>query len=207
MTGHEEDGIEMADYELTTPLSEDQVRVLRTEDTVTLNGIIWGIRDATLIRIFDHQTEPPVDLRDAVLLHVAPNVRKTESGYLPLSVGTTTSMRMDRFTEGLLSRYGVRALIGKGGLSLTSGEAFREHGGVYLAIVGGAASVETLQVEAIEEVYWEDLMPECLWKFRVRSFGPLIVAMDAHGGSTYQDVANIARARLAHLYEQLGVKV
>lgn len=196
----------MADYAFTTPLDEDQARQLHTGDTVTLNGIIWGVRDATLIQIFDHHREPPVDLSGAVLLHVAPNVRKTENGYEPLSVGTTTSIRMDRFTDGLLSRYGVRAIIGKGGLSESSSEAFRRHGGVYLAIVGGAASVETLQVEAIEAVYWEDLMPECLWKFRVRDFGPLIVAMDAHGGNTYREVVNTARARLRDLYRQLGVK-
>lgn len=196
----------MADYAFTPPLDEDQVRQLRTGDTVSLNGIIWGVRDATLIRVFDQQREPPVDLAGAVLLHVAPNVRKTDHGYEPLSVGTTTSMRMDRFTEGLLARYGVRAIVGKGGLSVASGDAFQKHGGVYLAIVGGAASVETLQVEAIEAVYWEDLMPECLWKFRVRDFGPLIVAMDAQGGNTYQDVANTARGRLGDLYRQLGIK-
>ena len=106
----------------------------------------------------------------AVLLHVAPNVRKTATGYEPMTVGTTTSMRMDRFTGGLLGEYGVRAIIGKGGLSEESSRAFQTYGGVYLAIVGGAASVETEQVEAIEAVYWEDLMPECLWQFRVRDF-------------------------------------
>jgi L(+)-tartrate dehydratase beta subunit len=133
-------------------------------------------------------------------------VRKTAQGYEPLSVGTTTSMRMDRFTAGLLRDYGARAILGKGGLSDRSSEAFREHGGVYLAVTGGAASVETLQVEAIEAVYWEDLMPECLWQFRFRDFGPLIVGMDAEGGSLYRDVERQARARLADLYRQLGIQ-
>ena len=156
--------------------------------------------------MFDKGIAPPVDLTGAVLLHVAPNVRKTEQGYEPLSVGTTTSMRMDRFTEGLLSQYGVRAIIGKGGMSMKSAEAFKTYGGAYLAIVGGAASVETLQVEEIEAVYWEDLMPECLWKFRVKDFGPLIVAMDSSGSSIYQNVVAEARDRLGDLYRQLGVK-
>jgi L(+)-tartrate dehydratase beta subunit len=196
----------MAEYELQTPLSAEVVGQLRIGDTVFLNGIVWGIRDATLIRIFDHHQEPPVDLGGACLLHVAPNVRKTEQGYEPLSVGTTTSARMDRFTEGLLARYGARAILGKGGLSDRSSAAFRQHGGVYLAVVGGAASVETLQVEAIEAVYWEDLMPECLWQFRFRGLGPLTVAMDAHGDSIYREVANTARARLADIYRQLGVE-
>jgi L(+)-tartrate dehydratase beta subunit len=196
------------DYRLRTPLSEDGVRRLRAGDTVTLDGIIWGIRDATLIRIFDQGQPPPADLRGGVLLHVAPNVRRSEaapSGWEPLTVGTTTSTRMDRFTRGLLRDYGVRAIIGKGGLAEDSSAAFRELGGAYFAIVGGAASVETEQVEAIEHVYWEDLMPECLWEFRVRAFGPLTVAMDSEGASLYRDVAAAAQAKLAEVYAKMGL--
>jgi L(+)-tartrate dehydratase beta subunit len=95
---------------------------------------------------------------------------------------------MDRFVPGLLEQYGVRALVGKGGLLQPSVEAMQRFGAVYLAIVGGAAALETLQIEEIEEVWWEDLMPECLWKFRVRDLGPLIVAIDAHGNSLYNKV-------------------
>ena len=73
----------------------------------------------------------------------------------------------------------------------------QQHGGVYLAIVGGAAALETVQIEEIEEVWWEDLMPECLWKFRVKNFGPLIVAIDAHGNSLYKNVKQDAAARIA----------
>ena len=75
----------------------------------------------------------------------------------------------------------------------------RDFGAVYLAIVGGAAALETLQIEEIEEVWWEDLMPECLWKFRVRDFGPLIVAIDAHGNSLYQQVQDQVAARIKSL--------
>ncbi len=196
------------DHVLRTPLDEQAVRALHAGDAVTLDGIVWGIRDATLIRIFDHGQPPPADLRGAALLHVAPNVRPSAdapSGYVPTTVGTTTSMRMDRFTEGLLRDHGVRAIIGKGGLSEASSQAFARYGGVYLAIVGGAASVETEQVESIEHVYWEDLMPECLWEFRVRAFGPLTVAMDASGASMYRDVAARARQRLADVFTKLGL--
>jgi L(+)-tartrate dehydratase beta subunit len=196
------------DYRLRTPLSSADVRRLRAGDTVTIDGTVWGIRDATLIRIFDQRQPPPADLRGSVLLHVAPNVRRSAtapSGYEPMTVGTTTSTRMDRFTRGLLRDYGVRAIIGKGGLSDDSSAAFREYGGAYFAIVGGAASVETEQVEAIEHVYWEDLMPECLWEFRVRDFGPLTVAMDADGASLYREVARTAQERLAEIYAKLGL--
>ncbi len=196
----------MAEHRLTPPLTEAQVRGLRVGDTVTLDGIVFGVRDATLIRIFDHGQAPPVDLAGAVCLHTAPNVKKVGARYEPVSVGTTTSMRMDRFTEGLLDRYGVRALIGKGGLSPESSTHLQRRGGVYLAITGGAAALETTQIEAIEGVWWEDLMPECLWKFRVRGLGPLTVAMDAHGGNLYADVQGEARRRLADILARLGVK-
>ncbi len=187
----------MAHHELTFPAVEADVRALRAGDTVTIEGHVIGIRDATLVRIFDQGRQPPFSLEGAALLHTAPNARKLDDGrWEPISVGTTTSARMNRFTEGLLSDHGVRAIIGKGGLPADALEPLREHGGVYLAIVGGAAALETQQIDAIERVEWEDLMPECLWLFRVRSFGPLIVGMDSHGASLYENVHLEAKRRL-----------
>lgn len=195
----------MAQYRLRTPLSEADVRQLRSGDTVLIDGLIFGIRDATQIHIFDYGRKPPVDLSGAALLHVAPNVKKVGDKYEPVCVGTTTSTRMDRFTGGLLKEYGVRAIIGKGGLYEESTRLLGEFGGVYLAVIGGAASVETVQVEEIEAVYYEDLMPECLWQFRVKEFGPLIVAIDSHGNNTYFDVKAKARERLPQVMSQLGI--
>ncbi|HEY2932715.1 MAG TPA: FumA C-terminus/TtdB family hydratase beta subunit [Acidobacteriota bacterium] len=187
----------MAEYNFQTPLSESDVRKLQLEDTVTINGTIFGIRDATQIRIFDEGQAPPADLTGSVCLHTAPGVRKLPDGsYAKVSIGTTTSTRMDRFVPGLLEKYGVRAIVGKGGLLEGSADAMQRHGAVYLAIVGGAAALETMQIEEIEKVWWEDLMPECLWKFRVRQFGPLIVAIDAHGNSLYRNVQEQAAERM-----------
>jgi len=197
----------MAHYRLKTPLSESDVRQLRAGDTVTIDGHIFGIRDATQIAIFDRGRKPEVDLTGAVLLHVAPNVKKVGEGkYESVCVGTTTSTRMNRFTEGLLRDYGVRAITGKGGLYQDSVDALQKYGGVYLAIVGGAASVETLQVEEIEEVYYEDLMPECLWKFRVKDFGPLVVGIDSHGHNLYADVKARVKDNLKKAYKALGIE-
>lgn len=192
---------------ITAPLDNAIARELHAGDQVVINGIIWGIRDATLIRIFDQGQKPQADLTDAVLLHVAPSVRRREDGgFDPVSVGTTTSMRMDRFTRGCLTELGVRAIVGKAGLSDQSLQYMGETGAVYLAIAGGAASTETTQVEAIEEVIWEDLMPECLWKFRVKDFGPLLVAMDAHGQSIYREVREQAGRKLHDAYARLGLE-
>lgn len=187
----------MAEQVLEPPLDEADVRKLKLEDTVLVNGTMFGIRDATQIRIFDEGIEPPANLAGSVCLHTAPGVKKLPDGkYEKLSIGTTTSMRMDRFVPGLLERYKVRAIVGKSGLSEASVEALQRLGGVYLAIVGGAAALATMQIEEIEAVWWEDLMPECLWKFRVKDFGPLVVAIDAHGHSLYRDVAQRAAERI-----------
>jgi L(+)-tartrate dehydratase beta subunit len=194
----------MAHHELTFPTDEATVRTLRAGDTVTIQGHIIGIRDATQIRIFDKGQEPPMSLAGAALLHTAPNVRKVGDRYQPMCIGTTTSARMSRFTEPLIRDHGARAIIGKGGLLPEALAPLREHGGVYLAIVGGAAALETTQIEEIEQVEWEDLMPECLWKFRVRDFGPLIVGMDTHGESLYENVQVEARKRLEEsIYSRL----
>ncbi len=194
----------MTTHRLTFPTSEAEIRKLRAGDEVIVDGQIVGIRDRTQIRIFDQGEEPPFDLTGAFLLHTAPNVRRLGPGrYEPLCIGTTTSARMVRFTEPLGERYGVRAICGKGGLPDEAIEPMQRLGMVYLAIVGGAAALETTQIEAIEEVGWEDLMPECLWKFRVRDFGPLTVGIDSHGGSLYRDVQAEARRRLEGILARL----
>lgn len=196
----------MAEYRFKTPLSEADVRQLRIGDSVQLDGVIFGVRDANMIRIFDQHVPPPIDWKGAALLHTAPNVKKTGPGkYEPICVGTTTSMRMDRFTEGLLRDYGVRAILGKGGLSTRSAELMKQYGGCYLSVTGGAAAMETLQLEAIEAVYWEDLMPECVWQFRFNALGPLTVGIDAHGGNLQQDVQAQAQQKTAELLRKMGV--
>jgi len=188
----------MPEYRFKTPLTESDVRQLRVGDSVLLDGVIFGVRDANLIRVFDQKVAPPVDWRGAALLHTAPNVRKVGPGkYEPLSVGTTTSMRMDRFTEGLLRDYGVRAILGKGGLSARSAELMQQYGGCYLSVTGGAAAMETLQIEEIEKVYWEDLMPECIWQIRFKGLGPLTVGIDTNGGNLQLDVQQQAQRKAA----------
>ena len=195
----------MAQHEVTFPITDPQeILKLRAGDEVIVQGHIIGIRDRTQMRIFDEGVPPPMDFEGAFLLHTAPNVRTREDGgYDPMCVGTTTSARMVRFTEPLGRDYGVRAICGKGGLPDEAIEPMREHGMVYFAIVGGAAALETTQIEEIEEVAWEELMPECLWKFRVKDFGPLTVGIDAHGGSLYRDVQAQARKKLEEIYARL----
>jgi L(+)-tartrate dehydratase beta subunit len=202
----------MAHYDFQMPVTEAQVRALKVNDTVTLNGTLFGIRDATYIHMFDRGRKTRFDLQGHAVVHTAPNVKKVDKsntypcGYAPLCIGTTTSARMERYTRPLAEQYGVRIVIGKGGLSEGSAAAFRDLGGVYLAVVGGAAALETTWIEQIEDVDLDDLNPESLWKFRVKDFGPLLVSMDSHGASLYTEVNASARGKRAAALAALGVK-
>ncbi len=203
----------MAHHEITTPATEAQVRALRVGDTVTLQRTLFGIRDATQIHMFDRGRSTRFDLRGHAVIHTAPNVRKVPvdarnpAGYAPVCIGTTTSDRMERFTRPLMQQYGVRMIVGKGGLREDSLRAFGELGGVYLAIVGGTAALESTWIEQIEDVDLDDLNPESLWKFRIRDFGPLLVGMDSHGASLYEEVRTQVRDRRAEVLAALGVGV
>lgn len=202
----------MTHHVLTLPIDEDRVHSLAAGDTVMLAPTLYGLRDATLIALFDRERRTRFDLHGHAAIHTAPNVRRVSvgsdhpAGFAVVSVGTTTSQRMERFTRSLLQREGVRLIIGKGGLGEDSRAAFREFGGAYLAIVGRAAALQTTWIEAIEAVDFEDLDPECLWRFRIRDFGPLLVAMDAAGGSLYDAVHDRAAERRAAALAALGVK-
>ena len=202
----------MTHHTLTMPVTEEQVRALRVNDTVTLQQRLFGIRDATQIHMFDRGRKTRFDLRGHAVIHTAPNVRKVEpsdaypAGYEPVCIGTTTSDRMERFTRPLMEQYGVRLIIGKGGLRQASAQAFKDFGGAYLAITGGTAALETTWIEQIEDVDMDDLNPEALWQFRVRDFGPLRGAMDSHGGSLYEVVRGEAQARRAAVLASLGVQ-
>ena len=196
----------MATHEVTFPITDEQeILKLRAGDEVTVAG--------------PHHRHPrpdaDPDLRpgrraaDGPERRVPPAHRagraqaRPRASYEKVCIGTTTSARMVRFTEPLGAQYGVRAICGKGGFPDEAIEPMQRLGMVYFAIVGGAAALETTQIEEIEEVAWEELMPECLWKFRVKDFGPLTVGIDAHGNSLYHDVQARAQEKLKELFARL----
>jgi len=202
----------MAHYYLPTPVSEADIRRLKINDTVTLQNTLFGIRDATQIHMFDHGRKTKFDLTGHAVIHTAPNVRKVSissefpAGYEAICIGTTTSDRMERFTRPLMTQNGVRMIVGKGGMREGSSEAFAELGGVYLAIIGGTAALETTWIEQIEGVDMDDLNPESLWRFKIRDFGPLLVAMDSHGGSIYQEVKSDVARNKVDVLKSLGIE-
>ena len=195
----------MATHHLQTPFTDEVIRQLHAGDVVYFDGTLFGIRDLTQIYMFDQNHEPPVSLAGMPCIHTAPSLKKIGDKWEKICIGTTTSTRMDRFSPGLIGKYGVKAIIGKGGLYEGSLKAMQKHAAVYLAIVGGSAALETKQVEEVEEVYWEHLHPEALYKFRVKDFGPLTVAMDSHGRNLYEDVKEATRKKLPDIYARLGI--
>ena len=203
----------MAHYNLPTPVSEADIRQLKINDTVTLQNTLFGIRDATQIHLFDRGRKTKFDLTGHAVIHTAPNVRKVAvspefpAGYQAICVGTTTSDRMERFTRPLMTQNGVRIIVGKGGMRDDSAAAFAELGGVYLAIIGGTAALETTWIEQIEDVDMDDLNPESLWRFKIHNFGPLLVAMDSHGGSIYQEVKSDVTRNKLDVLKSLGIEL
>jgi L(+)-tartrate dehydratase beta subunit len=200
----------MTHHVLEMPITDAQARALKVGDAVTLEKTLFGIRDATLIAMFDRGRSTRFNLKGHAVVHTAPNVRKIDprpgnsSGYEPLCIGTTTSMRMERFTRPLMEREGVKLIIGKGGMGQATLDAFRDLGGAYLAVVGGAAALETTWIPEIEDVDMDDLHPESLWKFRIEGFGPLLVTMDSHGNSRHAQVNAEAAARRAAVLASIG---
>ena len=203
----------MAHYILPTPVSEADIRKLRINDTVTLQKTLFGIRDATQIHMFDLGRKTRFDLKGHAVIHTAPNVKKVPvskefpAGYEAVCIGTTTSDRMERFTRPLMEQNGVRMIVGKGGMREGSAAAFQEIGGVYLAIIGGTAALETTWIEQIEDVDMDDLNPESLWRFRIKDFGPLLVAMDSHGQSIYQEVKKDVIQNQEAVLRKMGIEI
>ncbi len=180
---------------LTTPLAAEQVRALKVGDVVLLNGDMYTGRDA--VHTYLMKNAPPVDLHGAALYHCGPVMLKDGGRWITKAAGPTTSIREEPYEADVIRRYGVRAIIGKGGMGAKTLAAMNECGAVYLHAVGGAAQV---YARAIEEVVGADLMefgiPEAMWHVRVKNF-LAIVTMDAHGNSLHAEVEKRTAAALA----------
>ncbi len=184
---------------LTTPLTEETVRKLKTGQVVRFTGRIFTMRDLAHERLLSRITEKkdiPFNLKDGVIYHCGPIMRKTLEEWEVISAGPTTSARMNGIEAEVIKQTGVRAIIGKGGMNGEVGAAMKKEGCVYLAFTGGAAVVAAQGVKRVVDVHWSDLgMAEAVWELEVNDFGPLIVAMDANGNSIYRDVGRRVEER------------
>jgi len=195
---------------LSTPLSEEAVRSLRAGDVVFLSGTIVTGRDEMhhrALEAFEKGEGLPIDLEGKALYHCGPIMAKENDGWKLLAAGPTTSARMDPVEGEFIRLTGVRAIIGKGGMSAEVGEAMRECGCVYLSATGGAAVSAADGLGKVLGVEWLDLgMPEAMWCLEARNFGPLVVGMDAQGGSVYEDIKKRVKERLPEVRRRLGLE-
>jgi fumarate hydratase class I len=182
---------------LQAPLSEETVRSLKVGDVVLISGRMFTGRDAVHSHLMKH--EPPVDLRGSVLYHCGPVVMKDGDGWRMTAAGPTTSIREEPYQGEVIKRYGVRAVIGKGGMGAKTLAAMKEHGAVYLNAIGGAAQFYARTIKSVDGVSLLDFgTPEAMWHLTVEAF-PAIVTMDAHGNSLHKDIEQASGERLASL--------
>ena len=185
----------MANYELTVPLTDQDVEQLQVGDTVYLTGAVFTSRDMGHLEVkktLQAGGQLPVDFAGSVVFHAGPVLRKNGEGWDMVVVGPTTSFRMEPYAE-MVGQLGVKAIIGKGGMREGSVKAYQKYKQVYLQAAPGCAVKLAAAVKSVDGGYWlEKGMPEALWILNVEKFGPFAVTMDSHGRSVYQDIKDEA---------------
>ncbi|MGN6389530.1 MAG: L(+)-tartrate dehydratase subunit beta [Burkholderiaceae bacterium] len=173
---------------LTTPIKDEDLEGLNAGDVVYLTGRLVTCRDVAHRRLIEQGRELPVRLEGGAIFHAGPIVRKKEDGSFEMvSIGPTTSMRMEKFEREFIKQTGVKLIVGKGGMGPETAAGCKEHKAVHAIFPGGCAVLAATQVEEIEGAEWQDLgMPETLWINRVKEFGPLIISIDTKGNNLIQ---------------------
>jgi fumarate hydratase class I len=185
--------------ELTTPISEEQIRTLKVGDSVAISGVVYTGRDAVHKYLHEGGELPEgVNLEGGIIYHCGPVVVKDETGdWQVTAAGPTTSIREEPYQAGIMKKIGVRGVIGKGGMGPKTLAGCAENGGVYLHAIGGAAQVLAEHITQVRNVYFleEFGSPEAIWELEVDQF-PAVVTMDSHGKSLHAEVAEASQAVL-----------
>jgi fumarate hydratase subunit beta len=200
----------MSEVELSIPLTEKDVKNLKLGDVVYLTGTIFTARDEAHIHALDAARtgkDVPVSFNGGAVYHCGPIMKKDDEGqWQVVAAGPTTSSRMNSLEPGFIEQFGVRAIIGKGGMSKPTVEAMKAHGCVYLSFTGGAAILAARGIKSVPDVHWYELgMPEALWILDCVRFGPVIVAIDAHGNSLYEDVDKDVKDNIPKIKTKLEI--
>jgi tartrate/fumarate subfamily iron-sulfur-dependent hydro-lyase beta chain len=177
------------EYHFDVPVSSDKIKKLHVGDIIYVSGKIFTARDeAHHIMLEKDKDNLPFDPSKMGLFHCGPLMKKENDKWQVTSAGPTTSSRMEIFEDKFIEKYGINIIIGKGGMGERTEKALQKYGAVYTAYTGGAGALAADRVEDVPAVYWLDElgMPEAVWIFKVKEFGPLVVAMDSHGKSIYK---------------------
>lgn len=184
---------------LATPLTDEKIRSLKVGDEVEITGVVFTGRDAVHKFLHEGGALPPqVNLRDGLLYHCGPVVIKDEQGkWKVTAAGPTTSIREEPYQAEIIQRFGIRGVIGKGGMGEKTLSACKEFGCAYLHAIGGAAQVLAACIKAVRGVYFMEEFgaPEAIWELEVENF-PAVVTMDAHGNSLHREVFLASQAAL-----------
>ncbi len=196
---------------LTTPISREDIENIEVGDVIFLDGHITTCRDVAHRRVVELGRELPVDIRGGAILHAGPIIRKKdgqEDAFEVVGPTETTSMRMEKFEYEFTEQTGVRLIVGKGGMGPNTERACREFGALHCVFPAGNAVIAATEVEEVEDGKWRELgMPETLWTFRVKQFGPLIVSIDAHGNNLFEQKKVVYNERKAQVLADLEQKV
>jgi len=196
---------------LNTPVSDEDLKDIKIGDVIYLNGYIVTCRDVAHRRLIEYGRELPVDLKGGAIFHAGPIVRKiegVEDKFEMVSVGPTTSMRMEKFEKEFIEQTGVKVIVGKGGMGPNTEAGCRENKAIHCVFPAGCAVIAATTVEEIEDFHWKDLgMPETLWVCRVKEFGPLIVSIDVEGNNLFEQNKVVFNERKDKALEELYTKV
>ncbi|MCR5438948.1 MULTISPECIES: L(+)-tartrate dehydratase subunit beta [unclassified Selenomonas] len=195
----------MAKKILTTPIRPEDLADIHVGDVIYLTGKLTTCRDVAHRRVIEEKRPLPVDVRDGAILHAGPIIRPLgEDKYEMVTVGPTTSMRMEKFEEEFIKETGVRLIIGKGGMGEGTMRGCRDHKAIHCVFPAGCAVVAATCVEEILDAQWKDLgMPETLWTSKVKEFGPLIVSIDTHGRNIFEENKVVFNKRKEEVYEEI----
>lgn len=194
---------------LTTPIKADDLKGIKIGDIIYLNGTLVTCRDVAHRRLIEGKRELPVDLNGMAIFHAGPIVKSLgDDKFQMISVGPTTSMRMEKFEKEFVEQTSVKLIVGKGGMGPNTEAACKEYKALHVVFPAGCAVVAATQVEEIERAEWRDLgMPETLWVCRVKEFGPLIVSIDTDGNNLFEQNKVIFNERKEKVYEEIAAQV
>lgn len=193
---------------LKTPISNEDIEALTIGDVIYLDGTLVTCRDVAHRRLIEYKRELPVDLNGLAIFHAGPIVRKVNDKWEMVSIGPTTSMRMEKFEKQFIEQTGVKLIVGKGGMGPETVEACSEFKAVHAVFPAGCAVLAATQVEEIERAEWMDLgMPETLWVSRVKNFGPLIISIDSKGNNLFENNKKVFNEKKIDIVNEISEKV
>lgn len=194
---------------LVTPVSDEDLEDIHAGDIIYLNGSLTTCRDVAHRRLVEYNRELPVDVRGNAIFHAGPIIRPLEDDKFEMvSVGPTTSMRMEKFEKEFVEKTGVKVIVGKGGMGPNTEYACKNYKAIHCVFPAGNAVVAATEVEEIVAAEWRDLgMPETLWNCRVKEFGPLIVSIDTTGRNLFEENKVVFNQRKDKAYREIAGQV